>query len=152
MDWRAVARRMHPDALARFHALIDRLVEVDGATTLDLLLPGLGLDEYRALGSEQVVVRALAALRDRAAGLLHALVVREVEVIGTVRGPPDRAYVVYRSTALLSGAVSEIRVMTLRRRADRWAVLESPELEVIRESFRGAPRRARPSGDADPGR
>ncbi len=143
LGWRAAAARMHPDALRRFRDLLDMLVEVDSTAVLETLFGGMSLADYRRLTPTQVFVRALGTMRTRTGGLLHAIVVREVEVIGAVTEPPDRAYAVYRSTAQLSGAEPEIRVMTLKRTGAGWGVLDSPELDVIRESLRGLPRRYR---------
>lgn len=144
MAWRAAAARMHPEGLDRFRALVDMLMEVDSTATRAALFPELSSTEYRALDPAAVLVRVLARVAEDAPGLLHALVVRDVEIIGAVHEPPDRAYAVYRSTARLSGAEPSIRVMTLKLDGRHWKVLETDELEVIRESLRGLPRRAHP--------
>ncbi len=146
MGWQAAALRIHPEGLRRFHDLIDMLVEVDeSGATLEAFFGDMSAARYRALSSGEVFARVLASMRDHMGGLLHALVVRHVEIIGAVSEPPELAHVVYRSEAQLSGAVPELRVMTLKKADGRWLVLETPELEVIREALRGTPRRLQPS-------
>jgi hypothetical protein len=137
MAWRAAAQRLHPEGLARFRERVDMLVEVNPSALLDDALGGLSAEEYRALSRQEVFVRSMEAMSEQMRGLLHALVVRDVEVIGTVLESQDIAHVVYRSQARLSGAVPETRVMTLKRSPQGWRVLDSPELDVIREALRG---------------
>lgn len=137
MAWRAAAQRLHPEGLARFRDRVDMLVETNPSALLEGALGGLSAEEYRVLSPEEVFVRSMQALSEQMRGLLHALVVRDVEVIGAVLESEDIAHVVYRSQARLSGAVPETRVMTLKRSPQGWRVLDSPELDVIREALRG---------------
>ena len=145
MAWSPAATRIHPDGLRRLHDQIDMLVEVDSATTLEVLFDGIGAAEYRSLSSADVFIRVMVYMANDMPGLLHALVVRDVGIIGAVMETQDLAHVVYRSEARLSGAVRELRVMTLKRSPDGWRVLETPELDVIREALRGIPRRGTPA-------
>jgi hypothetical protein len=78
------------------------------------------------------------------------LVDRDVEIIGAVEEPPDLAHAVYRNMDRIGGAVPEIRVMTLKRSGGDWLVLETEELDLIREALRGVGRRReqpRPIGE-----
>jgi hypothetical protein len=52
----------------------------------------------------------------------------------------DTAHVVYRTTARISGAVSEVKVMQLRRSTAGWRVSWSDELEVLDAALRGVGR------------
>lgn len=146
MGWLATARRMHPDALRRFRYLIDVFVETDeSGATREFFFDGLAEERYRSMSDDDVFVRVLGVMMEQLPGLLHALVVRDVEIIGSVHETPDLGYVVYRSQARLDGAQPEIRVMSLKRAPDGWRVLASQELDVILESLRGTPRRLRRS-------
>lgn len=144
MGWRAAAYRMHPEALRRVRDLVTTLVEVDetGATR-EFFFGDARTADLRALDPQDHFTRVMGVILDELGGLLHAIVVREVSIIGSVRERADLAHVVYRSQAELSGADPQIRVMTLKRSPDGWRVLESQELEVIREALRGTPRRLR---------
>jgi hypothetical protein len=75
-------------------------------------------------------------------------VVRDVDVIGSVSEGSELAHVVYRSTADLSGARPELRVMTMKLDEGVWRVLTSQELDILVEAFRGVAlggRRSDPS-------
>lgn len=144
MAWAPAAARMHPEGLDHFKYLITVLIEAEGAGSrvLDLLFPGMTVTAYHAHPPERVFQRVLGFLTERARGLMHALVVREVEVLGSVFEGPELAHVVYRSEAQLSGAVPELRVMTLKRDGGAWRVLTSQELDVVIEAFKGETRRS----------
>ncbi|MFC1661434.1 hypothetical protein ACFL3S_08305 [Gemmatimonadota bacterium] len=143
--WRAAFSRIHPEGVASFHHLITILVEMDTTRApLERLYPDRGMDAYRAATQEAVFLRVMEVLSQDAPGLIHALVVREVEVVGSVREEPDLAHVVYRSLADLSGARPELRLMTMKKDGDRWKVLTSQELDILVEAFRGLSRRPLP--------
>ncbi|KPK80399.1 MAG: hypothetical protein AMS25_09155 [Gemmatimonas sp. SM23_52] len=136
--WRAAARRMHPEALRRIHRRIEQFIEVDTTgQTLEAIFGSISEAEFWALSSSEVFVRVMEAISRDIPGLLHFLVIQEIEMLGTVEEPPELAHVVYRSTLRLSGAEPEIRVMTLKRSDEGWRVLASQELDVIREAARG---------------
>lgn len=137
MAWRAAAQRMHPEGLARLRNRVDILVDVDPEALLDGAFGGLSLEEYRALSAEDVFVLTMRALASQMRGLIHALVVRDVEIIGGVEESSTVSHVVYRSLAHLSGAKPEMRVMTLKRWQRGWGVVDTPELDVIGEALRG---------------
>jgi len=150
--WRAAVARLHPDALEDFHYRMSLLVEMDTTRApLEKLYPRGGLEIYRRKSAEEVFLRVMEVLSEDAPGLVHALVVREVEVIGHVPEAPDLAHVVYRSTADLSGAVPELRLMTMKRDGDRWRVLSSQELDILVEAFRGISRKRSPPPGGWPG-
>ncbi len=141
MAWRAAAVRMHSEALDRFRGVIDMAVELDDSgATLEELFGDTSEEQYWAASPAEVFVVSMRFMAKDMPGLVHALVVREVEILGTATEPPHLAHVVYRSEARLSGAVPEVRVMTLKRAEAGWRVLETPELDVIREALRGIPR------------
>ena len=73
-------------------------------------------------------------------GLMHAVYDRNDEVLGAVIEGADSAHVVYRTTARISGAVPEVKVMQLARTDGGWRVLWSDELEVLDAALRGVPR------------
>ncbi len=150
--WRAAVQRLHPEALEDFHYRMTLLVEMDTTRApLEKLYPGGGLETYHQKSAEEVFLRVMEVLSEDAPGLVHALVVREVEVIGHVPEAPELAHVVYRSTADLSGAVPELRLMTMKRDGDRWRVLSSQELDILVEAFRGISRKRSPPPGGWPG-
>ncbi len=97
--------------------------------------------QVRSLPSDTVFVRTMTVMAEDMPGLLQALVDRDVEIIGAVEEPPDLAHAVYRNMDRIGGAVPEIRVMTLKRSGGDWLVLETEELDLIREALRGVGRR-----------
>ncbi len=151
MGWRAAAVRLHPEALENFHYLITLQVEMD--TTggpIEKLYPQGGLPLYYQKSPEEVFLRVMEVLSRDAPGLIHGLVMRDVDVVGSVP-EGELAHVVYRSTADLSGAQPELRVMTLKRDGERWGVLRSQEVDVLVEAFRGITRKVRPPPGGWPG-
>lgn len=139
--WEVVATLMDPDGLDRFRRLLRIVTDADGTgAVLDRLLPGASPDDLASLPGPELFVRAARTLGEELPGMAHSLGAREVTVLGGVREPPDRVHVVYRNRDLLAGAVPRIRVMTLRRREAGWRVVDSDELDLIREAIRGLAR------------
>jgi len=150
--WRAAVQRLHPEALADFHFRMTLLVEMDTTRApIEKLFPEGGLDAYHATSPEGVFLRVMEVLSEDAPGLVHALVVRDVQVVGHVPEGTDLAHVVYRSMADLSGAMPELRLMTMKLDGDRWRVLASQELDILVEAFRGISRRPAPPPGGWPG-
>ena len=136
--WNAAARRMHPEALERIHQRIDILIEADTTgKVIEAIFGSVSEAEYREFSSADVFVAVLEAMSRYIRGVLYFIVIEDIEILGAIEEPPDLAHVVYRSSPQLSGAVPEVRVMTLKRTAEGWRVLKSPELETIREAARG---------------
>jgi hypothetical protein len=136
--WSAAARRMHPEALERIQQRIDILVEADTTgKVIAAIFNDMSEADYRELSSAGVFVAVMEAMNRHIRGVLYFIVIEDIEILGTVEEPPDLAHVVYRSSAQLSGAVPEVRVMTLKRTDEGWRVLKTPELETIREAARG---------------
>lgn len=136
--WSAAARRMHPEALERIQQRIDILVEADTTgKVIAAIFNDMSEADYRELSSADVFVAVMEAMNRHIRGVLYFIVIEDIEILGTVEEPPDLAHVVYRSSAQLSGAVPEVRVMTLKRTDEGWRVLKTPELETIREAARG---------------
>jgi hypothetical protein len=152
VGWRAAAARLHPEALETFHHLMTLLVEMDTTRgPIDKLYPQGGLPEFHSRSREEVFLRVMEVLTHDAQGLVHALVVRDVEVVGHVPEGPELAHVVYRSTAHLSGAEPELRLMTMKRDGERWKVLSTQEVDILVEAFRGISRKVRPPPGGWPG-
>jgi hypothetical protein len=132
--------RMHPEGVGRLHDFMTAWVEQDGSgRILSLFYGDLTLEQFQALPDHEVAARTLERAASAMPGLLHALVVRDVRIVGSVPDPPDRAHVVYRSTSGLQGAVPEIRVLSVKRDDGEWRVLWSQELDAIQEALRGLP-------------
>jgi len=149
--WEAAARRMHPEALERIRQRIDVLVEADTTGKVIAAIFGdMSEAEYHELSAADVFVAVMLAMNRHIRGVLYFIVIEDIEILGTVEEPPQLAHVVYRSSAQLSGAVPEVRVMTLKRTEEGWRVLKTQELETIREAARGF--LMRPDPPAPPGR
>lgn len=141
--WSAVAQFLHPVTLDRFHSLIRMLSEADSTGNVRRYLTGTDLPGFSELDAETVFDRAVGTMIDDMPGLMHALFDRDDEVVGHVLESADSAHVVYRTTARISGAVPEVKVMQLSRTSGGWRVLWSDELEVLDVALRGVPRGGR---------
>lgn len=139
--WRATAQRMDEEALERFRGVVTMMTRIPrGDAFRDALLGGADSAAYAAMDDERVFAEAAAGVFTRMPGLLHALAVKDVEVVGSLRDASgDTAWAVYRSLADLSGAETEMRVMTLVRREGRWGVSRAPEIDVLLTALRGLP-------------
>lgn len=146
--WRATAQRVDAEALERFREVVTVMTRIPaGDAFREALLAGADSAAYEAMSDERVFAEVAAGVFTRMPGLLHALAVKDVEVVGSVReASGDTAWAVYRSLADLSGAETEMRVMTLLRRGGRWGVSRAPEIEVLLTALRGLPLDGRPRG------
>lgn len=151
--WDAVAARVHPERMERFHRWVVILLDVPGtAEARRRVLGDTSRAAYADAGPRRLFSRLLEGLSEDFPGLVHALVARDVEILGTVREGAELAHVVYRNSDRLSGAVPEIRVTTLRRTPDGWRILESDELDLIRVALQGLLRRTTPPAPPDTAR
>jgi hypothetical protein len=141
--WDAAAQLLHGETLERFGTVVTMMVDADQTGDVRRFLVGTDSAGYAALEPADVFERAIGALIDDMPGLMHALYDRDDEVLGYVVEGEDTAHVVYRTTARISGAVPEVKVMQLRRGAAGWRVLWSDELEVLDAALRGLRRRGR---------
>lgn len=140
MGWRALVARMHTEGVDRIQEFMVAWVEQDpSGGILELFYGDVTLQEFESLSSDEVAARTLERVASAMPGLLHALVVREVEIVGSVPDPPELTHVVYRSTAGLQGAVPEVRVLSVKLDQGEWRVLWSQELDAIQEALRGLP-------------
>ena len=101
---------------------------------------------YADLDPAVVFDRAVGRMVDDMPGLMHAIYDRDDEVIGRVIEESGEAHAVYRTTARISGAVSEVKVMQLARVQEGWRVFWSDELEVLETALRGVARNRRSPG------
>ncbi|TVR64244.1 MAG: hypothetical protein EA422_07305 [Gemmatimonadales bacterium] len=160
MDWRGMADHLHPDALADFRRYVEIVLfrqwdpwddpvaspppEAAGAgPALEALTGAASLETYRELDDASVLRRALAALARDSPGMMNAWVERTTQVLGAVPEGADLTHVVYRLEWHLSGATSDVEILTLARVEDEgWGVLESRELESLRPAILAVIRRA----------
>jgi hypothetical protein len=144
--WNTAAQFMHPETLERFHMVVTMIADADSTGAVRQYFTGTDSAAYAALAHATVFDRAIGTMIDDMPGLMHAIFDRDDEVIGHVVEEPGEAHVVYRTTARISGAVSEVKVMQLERVADGWRVSWSDELEVLETALRGVARNRRPPG------
>ncbi len=138
--WRAAAQFIHEQTLERFDTTVTMIADADRTGDVRAYLVGVDSAAMAALPAAEVFDRAIGTMIDDLPGLMHALFDRDDEVLGHVGEGADRAHVVYRTTARLSGAVPEVKVMQMRRTEAGWRVLWSDELEVLDVAVRGVPR------------
>lgn len=139
--WSAAAQFMHDDTLGRFFDTTRMLAAADTSGETSRYLVGTDSVSLRTLEPSDSFARSIGATIDGMPGLMHALYDRDDEVLGHVPDGGDEAHVVYRTTARISGAVPEVKVMQLRRAGDGgWRVAWSDELEVLDAALRGVGR------------
>lgn len=138
--WSAAAQFMSAEALGDFRETVTLFSDTDTTGAIRALLVQTDARGLAALDDAEVFARAIGAVIDDMPGLMHALYDRDDEVVGHVAEGPDSAHVVYRTTARISGAQPEVKVMQLVRTPDGWRVLWSDELEVIEAALRGVGR------------
>lgn len=143
--WSAAAQLMHDDVLARFKETVTMISETDTSGASRDYLVGTDSAGLAALHPAEVFDRSIGTVIADMPGLMHALYDRDDEVLGHVPDGARGAHVVYRTTARISGAQPEVKVMQMRRSdAGGWRVLWSDELEVLDAALRGVPRTRRP--------
>lgn len=138
--WSAAAQFIHDDTLDRFHAIVTMISDADTTGGVRTYLASTDSMGLAGLGAAEVFDRAIGTVIDDMPGLMHSLYDRDDQVLGHVAEESDAAHVVYRTTARLSGAVPEVKVMQMRHTAAGWRVLWSDELEVLEAALRGVPR------------
>lgn len=139
--WSAVAQFVHDETLERFRSTVRSFAAVDASGEVTEYLVDTDSTGLIALDAADVFARSMGVVIDDMPGLMHAIYDRDDEILGHVPEGEDRAHVVYRTTARLSGAVPEIKVMQLGRAgAGSWRVLWSDELEVLNAALRGVGR------------
>ena len=138
--WSAAAQFIAPATLDRFRATVTMIADADTTGGLRGFLTGTDSVGLSRLDAATVFDRSIGAVIDDMPGLMHAIFDRDDEVLGHVPELADRAHVVYRTTARISGAVSEVKVMQLERGPGGWRVLWSDELEVLDAALRGIAR------------
>ncbi len=138
--WSAAAQFLAPGTLDRFRTTVTMIADADTTGAIRSYLVQTDSVAMGTLSHAEVFDRAIGVVIDDMPGLMHALYDRDDEVIGHVLESPDSAHVVYRTTARLSGALSEVKVMQLERGADGWRVLWSDELDVLDAALRGVGR------------
>lgn len=138
--WSAAAQFMDDETLERFESTVTMIADADTTGDVRAYLTGVDSAGLAALGADEVFDRAVGTMIVDMPGLMHSIFDRDDEVLGHVAEGADGGHVVYRTTARISGAVPEVKVMQMRRRPDGWRVLWSDELEVIEAALRGVPR------------
>lgn len=142
--WETVALFLHPETQTRFRTTVEMIVDADTTGAMLDFLVDAPRAELTARSSEGVFDGAIGAVIDDMPGLMHAMFDRDDVVVGAVPEGADDAHVVYRTTARLSGAVSEVKVLQMRRSSAGWRVVWSDELEVLDAALRGISRRNQP--------
>lgn len=143
--WSAAAQFIDDETLERFETTVTMLADADTTGEVRRYLTQTDSGGLASLTAADVFDRAIGTMIDDMPGLMHSIYDRDDEVLGHVLEAPE-AHVVYRTTARISGAVPEMKVMRMRRSPEGWRVLWSDELEVIEAALRGVPRTRRPPG------
>jgi hypothetical protein len=135
--WSAAAQFVDPETLDRFRLTVTMIADADTTGASRTYLVAADSLAMQALTSSEVFDRAIGVMIDDMPGLMHSLYDRDDEVLGHVAEGADGAHVVYRTTARISGAVPEVKVMQMRRGSEGWRVRWSDELEVLEAALRG---------------
>ena len=138
--WSAAAEFMDAEPLERFYETVTMISDADATGELRAWLVGVDSAALASLDPAVAFDRSIGTLIDDMPGLMHALYDRDDEILGHVGEGSELAHVVYRTTARISGAVEEVKVMQLRRRDMGWRVVWSDELEVLDAALRGVSR------------
>ena len=138
--WDATAQFMHESTLERFRFTVAAIANGSEGGELGRYLVQTDSAGLAALSPAEVFDRAIGAVIDDMPGLMHALYDRGDEVIGSVAEDGGHAHAVYRTTARISGAVPEVKVMQLASTPSGWRVVWSDELEVIQAALQGVGR------------
>lgn len=138
--WSTAAQFLHPETLARFKTSVTLIADADSTGEIRTFLAGTDSIGLVELGGAEVFDRAIGAVIDDMPGLMHALYDRDDDVLGYVPEGDGEAHAVYRTTARISGAVPEVKVMQLALTPTGWRVRWSDELEVLEAALRGVRR------------
>ncbi len=138
--WGATVQFLHPETLDRFRTTVTLIADADVTGEVRRYLLTSDSLAVLALDDAEVFQRAIGVMIDDMPGLMHALFDRDDDVIGHVSESSEAAHAVYRTTARISGAVPEVKVMELGRTEAGWRVLWSDELEVLEAALRGVAR------------
>lgn len=138
--WSNVSRVLAAPTLERFHELVIMLAATDSTGEVRRFLTDTDSAGFEELTPPEVFARAVGAMIDDMPGLMHALYDRDDEVLGHVAEGADTAHVVYRTTARISGAQPEVKILQLLRERNGWRVLWSDDLAVLDTALRGVPR------------
>jgi hypothetical protein len=138
--WSAAAQFIDDGTLERFHQTVSMITEADSSGAMADFLVQETRPAVPGLEPAEIFDRAIGAMIDDMPGLMHAFFDRDDEVIGAVHEGDGDAHAVYRTTARISGAVPEVKVMQMRRSPRGWRVVWSDELEVLDAALRGVTR------------
>ncbi|MEM7414836.1 MAG: hypothetical protein AAF389_05010 [Gemmatimonadota bacterium] len=144
--WETAAEFLHAETQQRFRATVEMIVDADTTGVMLAFLVEGGRADLGARPDVDVFDDAIGAVIDDMPGLMHAMYDRDDSVVGAVSEGDVDAHVVYRTTARISGATSEVKVMQLRETDAGWRVVWSDELEVLDAALRGISRRMIPPG------
>lgn len=141
--WSAAAQFIDDETLERFRSTVTMMSDPDTTGQVRTYLTGVDSAGLAELSAATVFDRAIGVMIDDMPGLMHSIYARDDEVIGHVDEGSEDGHTVYRTTARISGAVPEVKVMQMRRSPGGWRVLWSDELEVLEAALRGVPRARR---------
>lgn len=138
--WSAAAQFIDDATLERFHQTVSMITEADTTGAMADFLVQEPRPAVATLDQAETFDRAIGAMIDDMPGLMHAFFDRDDEVVGAVLEGESDAHAVYRTTARISGAEPEVKVMQLRLGERGWRVVWSDELEVLDAALRGITR------------
>ncbi|MDA0312309.1 MAG: hypothetical protein O2992_09365 [Gemmatimonadetes bacterium] len=148
--WSAATQFLHEETLDRFQLVVAMIADADTTGDMRSYLTDTDSLDYLQFTSSTVFDRAVGTMVDDLPGLMHSMFDRDDEVLGHVLESGDLAHVVYRTTARISGAVAEVKVMQLANTPRGWRVSKSDELEVLDVALRGVARGRRGPGMPTP--
>lgn len=137
-DWHAVARLMHPTAVAQFRSLFTPIVAADSSGQAAQALFGVAsAAEVAKLPDAEMFARLFGTLAEKQPGFREMMSGSTMTVIGHVAEGPDVAHVVYRLHMSMGGmSIDKTDVLSMRRTGQTWGVLLSADLQGLAAALR----------------
>jgi hypothetical protein len=135
-DLPGVARRMHPEALARFRELLLPFLE-DSAQTGDarqLAEKLRSMEALRKSSPQDFFTEMMTFFLDRPE-IRDGMKNRQISVLGHVADDP-MAHVVYRVNSGPEGAPGKMKVITVRKESGEWKLFLPDDLEIALQTLR----------------
>lgn len=132
-DWNAIARLMHPAAIAQFRSLFMPIVAADTSGQAAQALFGVAnAAELAKLPDAEMFARLFHTLTAQQPGFQEAMNGATMTVLGHVAEGPDVAHVVYRMHMQVDSiSVDKTEVLSMRRNGSTWGVMLSADFQGL---------------------
>lgn len=133
LRWETLSTTVDGETVAVFREHIRSMAEHDpSGRTARRALGGAEAAEAAGWTDERFFARLVESLHADVPMLLGVLATNTYDPLGEVREGEDLAHVLVRTTPYTNGSTaSSVEVVTLRRAADGWRVIEAPALDAF---------------------